>query len=300
MKTPQLPVPALATVLGLDHELWLKREDLHHHGSHKGRAIPLMISEAVKAGSKSFVISSSGNAARSAIIAIQNYNKNKPTCPLKLTIFVGEKIDPKKLTKLQTSITDTNINLVQCATPIQEAFAKEKNEGAHLLRQSINETALIGYRDLAKEISKIPDVTAIFLPASSGTTAQGIYEGFLKSEIQPELHIAQTSTCHPLVDSWRQAAALPPLETITEISLAGAIVDKVAHRREKIVEALQKSGGAGWIISNTEILEIQQLVKQTLNLTISPTSALSIAALRQALKNHRTFKGAVVCLITGD
>ncbi len=300
MKTPQLPVPTLAAALGLTQELWLKREDLHHHGSHKGRAIPLMISEAVKAGKRSFVMSSSGNAVRSAIITVQNFNKNKPTEPLSLTIFVGEHIDPKKLDKIKQLITDTKITLTQSARPIQEAFTMEKEQAACLLRQSINETALLGYRDLAKEISKIPDLAAVFVPASSGTTAQGLFEGFSPGATAPEIHIVQTTTCHPLVDAWREATGLPPEVVPEEISLAGAIVDRVAHRRTTVVEAVVKSVGAGWIVTNAEIIAARELVKTTLNLSISPTSALGIAALTQAIKKHRTFKGAVVCVITGD
>jgi hypothetical protein len=64
MKTPQTPVPELSAVLAFDQEIWLKREDLHRHGSHKGRSIPIMIDEAARTGSRRFVISSSGNAAR--------------------------------------------------------------------------------------------------------------------------------------------------------------------------------------------------------------------------------------------
>ena len=98
----------------------------------------------------------------------------------------------------------------------------------------------------------------------------------------------------------REAVALPPAVVVEEISLAGAIVDRVAHRRTTVVEAVQKSSGAGWIISNDEIVAAREVVKKTLNLSISPTSALSIAALTQALKNHHTFNGAVACIITGD
>ncbi len=300
MKTPQLPATALAEAIGFAGELWLKREDLHHHGSHKGRAIPLMISEAVKAGGKSFVMSSSGNAARSAIITIENYNKNKPFDPVTLAIFVGEKIDSRKLGKLTQLVTSESIKVAQVENPIQEAFKLEKEHGATLLRQSLSEMALMGYRDLAKEIGKIPELSAVFVPASSGTTAQGLYEGFDKLELHPQIHIAQTSTCHPLVDSWREATGLPAETIVDEISLAGAIVDRVAHRRVPVVEAVQKSGGAAYIITNAEIVAAQEAVKKTLNLNISPNSALSVAALMQALKNKRAFSGAVVCVITGE
>ena len=82
MKTPQMPSPIITRALGSSAEVWLKREDKHFYGSHKGRSIPLMVATHHKDGFSSFVISSSGNAALAAIIAIQAHNKNKPNDPL--------------------------------------------------------------------------------------------------------------------------------------------------------------------------------------------------------------------------
>ena len=42
MKTPQFPYSKLAQSIGVS-EVYLKREDLDHYGSHKGRSIPVMI-----------------------------------------------------------------------------------------------------------------------------------------------------------------------------------------------------------------------------------------------------------------
>ena len=112
MKTPQLPHPKLAEGLGLPNELWLKREDLHHYGSHKGRSIPLMISEYRKQGVSNFIISSSGNAALAAIMAVQKANKNNKGEPLKLTVLVGKNINTEKLKKISSdAIHDTRITI---------------------------------------------------------------------------------------------------------------------------------------------------------------------------------------------
>src|SRR3990167_2253444 len=105
MKTPQQSYPSLAAALGVP-ELYLKREDLHHFGSHKGRSIPLMIKNYHKDGRRDFVISSSGNAALAAILFVRDHNKNNTGDPIRLTVFVGKHIEPKKLIKLQSPITD--------------------------------------------------------------------------------------------------------------------------------------------------------------------------------------------------
>src|SRR3989338_9563639 len=118
MKTPQLPIHKLSLALGLASEVWLKREDLHHYGSHKGRSIPLMIAHYHKEGATQFSISSSGNAALAAALSIQAHNKNKPSDPLSLQIFVGENIDATKLKQLK-KFTDQHISLTQATNPKQ-------------------------------------------------------------------------------------------------------------------------------------------------------------------------------------
>ena len=299
MKTPQLPVPKLAQALGLTTELWFKREDLHKHGSQKGRSIPLMIKEYYRQGIRKFIISSSGNAALSAIIDIQNHNLSKSKEPLSLTIFVGEHIEPRKLDKLKKAITDSHIKLEQTEYAKATALQLEKeNPDTKYLRQSTDELALRGYLELAEELGKIPELFAVFIPTSSGTTAQGLALGFQKLTPPPQLHIVQTSSCHPIVD-----AISPPSEGGAgggETSLASGIVDNVGHRKEALAEAVKASNGNGWIITNEEIKQAIEIVKKTTELTISGTSALSIAGLQKALKNGWKPTGTVVCLITGE
>ncbi len=296
MKTPQTPVPELSTALNFNQEIWLKREDLHRHGSHKGRSIPLMIDEAARAGIRKFVISSSGNAALSAIITVQNHNKSKPADPYTLEIFIGPNIDPKKQAKLTKALEDGQIKITQVDNPRQSAFQYEKTEGYCLLRQATSEIALRGYMELAQDVAKIENLSAIFIPTSSGTTAEGLALGFQKLGINPQIHIAQTQSCHPFVDAIKGSVEEPN----PEASLASAIVDKVGLRKDRVAALTKTSGGDGWTITNDQITNAIYLIKKTKDLTISPNSALSVAALDQAIKNHHAFTGPVVCLITGD
>lgn len=290
MKTPQLPCPLLAKTLGLTSEVWLKREDLHPFGSHKGRSIPLMIAAPALAGARRFVISSSGNAALAAGRAVQEQNRAHPDRPLTLTIFVGKKINPAKLRVLKK--LPSGITIIQTANPKQSAFQMDKSGAAQWLRQSTDDTALAGYHELAVELAEIKNLAAVFIPTSSGTTAQGLAEGFKKIGLQPQIHIVQTNAVHPFIPT---ADRRPPTA-----SLADAIVDKVAPRKNKISEILKTSHGNGWVVGNKEIIAAQERAKKTCNLVISPNSALSIAGLAQAIHNGWRPTGAVVCLITGS
>lgn len=298
MKTPQTTAPGLAKALGLP-EVWLKREDLHPYGSHKGRSIPLMVDHYWhKEGVANFVISSSGNAALAAALTVRHHNENNPDKPLQLTIFVGNKIPAAKLASLQ-KLTDSHIAIEQVANPKQAAFKAEADGLAKNLRQSTDDLALQGYHELAAELLHIPNLQAVFVPTSSGTCAQALAEYFVAhANPIPEVHVVQTDFCHPIAAAFQNPMCPthgrtpePPTS-----SLASAIVDNVAHRKFPVIDAVLKTKGSGWIVSDSEITYAMDQAKAD-TLEISPNSALSIAGLTQA--RNRNFTGPVVCLITG-
>lgn len=291
MKTPQQTYPKLAEKLGLD-EVYLKREDLHKYKSHKGRSLPLMVKRAAKEGATSFVISSSGNAALAAALAVENHNRNNPGSEIRLTIYVGKKINEKKLRMLTQCTADERILIEQVERPKQAAFQQEKNKATKLLRQSTDDTALEGYTGLAEELIKIPGLQAVFVPTSSGTTAAALINYFHINNKPIEVHIVQTTSCHPIAAAFDKADH-------EEISIADAIVDNVAHRKAAVVDGVIATGGHGWIVDNQSITAAQKLVQATTKLHISPNAALSVAGLHRAMQNGWTWSGPVVCLITG-
>jgi len=293
MKTIQMPYSRLSRALGLEYDVYLKREDQHKYGSHKGRSIPLMIKKYFKEDNiTKFVISSSGNAAIAAVYAVQAHNRNNPI-KIKLTIFIGQNINPDKLKILLTIINDPNIKLEQVEKPKQRAFQMDKNSEAKLLRQSTDDKALEGYLELAEELIKIPNLSAVFIPTSSGTTAEGLGNAFLNFKKNIQIHIVQTTSCHPMIEM------IEKTETIKEKSLADAIVDKIAYRKENVAKIIEQTNGHAWIASNQEIKEVIELIKNTCQTKISNNSALSVVGLKQALEKKWKFSGPVACLITG-
>ncbi len=292
MKTPQLPAPNLANAIGIP-ELYLKREDMHHFGSHKGRSIPFMIDQYRKEGVNNFVISSSGNAALAAMLAVQTHNANSERAPLTLKVYVGKKISAEKLSVLHALLNDRHVSIEQVENPKQQAFQMDKEKKAKNLRQSTDDTALLGYKELAQEISHIPNLSAVFIPTSSGTTAQALGETFHQAGLNIQIHVAQTTACHPIADNFDTAF------TATETSIASAIVDHVAHRKQAVVNSIKQSNGSGWVISDKEISYAMNLIEDTEHLAISPNSALSIAGLLKAKQTGWSWNGPVLCLITG-
>jgi len=293
MITSQKKQLKLAKILGLKVPLYFKREDLHPLGSHKGRSIPPMIDIYIKQGQTNFVISSSGNAALAAGLYIKKYNqkhKNKIT----LQIFVGEKIQIEKLKLLKKVITK-DITIIKTKRPKQQAFQIDKTGQAKILRQSTDDNSLIGYAQLIKELNKIKNLSAIFIPTSSGTTAQGIYTAFKKLKHLPQIHIIQTTACHPIAINFSPIRCC----TTTKKSIAGAIVDNIAHRKEIVIEEIKKSNGFGWIANDQQIKEVIGLVYKTEKIKLSPNSALAVVGLQKAIQTNWKFTGPVTCLITG-
>ena len=290
MKTPQQSFPELNTAIGT--EVYLKREDLHKYKSHKGRSIPLMLKRYAKEGDTKFVISSSGNAAIAGALATLNHNRNNPHAQVTLDIFIGKQIDEKKKKLLEREANGDGITITQVERPKQAAFQMEKEGTARFLRQSTDDLALEGYLSLAQDLSKIPDLKAVFVPTSSGTTAQALKIGFDELDRNIQIHIVQTSAVHPMAEAFDSNGE-------TETSAASAIVDKIAHRKEAVVQAVQQSGGHGWIVTDEQIKEARKIVRETTNIDISPNSALAVAAVQKALAGGWTWDGPVASLITG-
>jgi threonine dehydratase len=294
MKTPQVVATTLAKNIGIKNDLYLKREDLHPYGSHKGRSIPIMIKNYVKNGVRQFVVSSSGNAALAAIHTVEQYNKNNPDKEIALTIFVGTHIEPGKLQKLKNAIATPNtIDIQQVDNPKQRAFQQEKEGLGKNLRQSTDDMALEGYTQLAEELNKIDSLSAIFIPTSSGTTAQALGAWFAVHNTQVQIHIVQSASVHPI------AANFDTNFHAAENSVANAIVDTIAHRSTTLSEIIRHSRGSGWVVSDDAIRQAIMMTTTAEDIVLSPNSALAVAGLIRAKEKGWQWPGPLVCLITG-
>lgn len=290
MATPHEHYPGLAKAIGCA-DLYFKREDIHPYGSHKGRSIPVMIKHYHDKGDRRFVISSSGNAALAAALYVREFNA-KSKDAIELTIFVGNHIAKHKLDKLD-KLAYEKIRILKKERPLQ-ALSQAVSDGYRSLRQSTDDIALIGYESLARELAEIKDAGAIFIGASSGATAQALARYFLNKKLPIQVHIVQTSSCHPIVDVFES------FDKVEEKSIADAIVDYTAHRKAAVVPLIEKTGGRGWRATNDDIQAVRELTKKHTGLDISTNSALSIVGVMQAVYVGHKFNGSAVCVICGD
>ena len=175
MLTPLEAYSGLLDSLGGTGTLYLKREDRHPYGSHKGRSIPVMIDHYSAQGERRFAITGSGNAALAAAKHIRHLNENLPakTLPWQLDIFIGNHIEAGKADRLH-ALADDNISIYTKERPLQ-ALTAAVADGVRSLRQSTDEIALLGYKALAEEIvSARPQLGTLWVATSSGTTAEAL------------------------------------------------------------------------------------------------------------------------------
>ncbi len=295
MTTPLEEYPKLAAAVGV-LRLYFKREDLHPYGSHKGRSIPVMIHRYAAAGDRRFAVSGSGNASYAAALYVHELNAGAQAADqLSLDVFVGNHIAPHKAARLK-GLADDHIRVLIKERPLQ-AVMQAVNEGARSLRQSTDDAALVGYESLAEELSVSPALKAggaVFIGTSSGTTAQALAAYFAGKKLPIQVHIVQTSSCHPLAD------AFETYDGPDEASDADAIVDITAQRKEALIPLIKKTGGRGWVATNDDIQAAREMTLEHTCLEISTNSALSVAGALKAVELGYELGDTVICMICGE
>jgi len=261
-------------------EIILKREDLNPTGSWKDRGTAFKVTELIANNVKEAVIATSGNAA----ISFLTYLKQIPE--FKLHVVVSPNINPNKLKKIQDLINGTNNILYISENSRKESVEIAAKYSCVNLRSSIDESIVKGYWSLGFELKKyiLPDrQIAIFAPVSSGTAFVGLVQGLhlkLDHEWQlPKIYAVQTTATYPIV-------SLLNINVHEQESNADAIVDKTALRGPQIIKVIKETNGGAIAVTNQELEEAKQFIKQKINIDLSYTSLLSVAAyLRLAKQN---------------
>jgi len=250
-----------------------------------------MIDNKIKCGAKEFVISSSGNAALAALRYINKLNEQDKE-KIKLTILVGKNIDENKYKKIINE-KDSNIEVIKTERPLKKLSEMTKDGTKISLRQSTDNSALLGYESLAEEIAKTENLEAVFVPTSSGTTAEALLNHFKDKGVK--INVVQTTSCHPIAENFDTDFN----EEENEISTAHAIVDKIAHRKESVSEKLRQNKGIGLIVSNKLIEQSTALLKDE-KIKVTANGALALAGLIKSINKGIKYKGAIVCIIGGE
>lgn len=250
-------------------------------GSVKDRAVVSQTENLIKLGIKEAVISSSGNAAISAAYYCKQAN-------IELDIFVSPNILKAKLERLK----EEGLRIHFTKKPVKDAHEFALKTGAFNLRQSKDEHALNGYGKIAEElIAQNPGIDAVFIPVSSGSIFAGVGRGFSKYRKIPALHAVQTEAVNGIASQFDRDF------TPKSKSLADAIVARFTPREKEVIELIKQTGGNGWVISDSEILEAHKYLINH-DLFCSYEGGVVLATLWKAEKNGVKYRNPV-CLLTG-
>lgn len=231
--------------------LGIKDENYNPNGSFKDRSLAYQISSYLDRNIKDFVISSSGNAAISAAAYCE-------LAQAKLRIFVAEDVNALKYAKLQEIAKRyEGVTIEKHKQAKSAAIRYARETGAANLRGSQDDLAITGFKTIAYELSEqYPQLDAVFIPCSSGTSTLALALAFAEMQLPVKIFACQSSRIHPI------AKAFVDDFEATETSLADAITDRVALRRDAVVKAIKESKGSGLIITDEELLAAKALLEQ--------------------------------------
>jgi len=258
--------------------IYFKREDLNITGSAKDRAIQAQLKNAIVHKFSSAVISSTGNAAISAIHFCRQYAIN-------LTIFLSPKIDRKKFSLIRQKTK----KIIVSPKPISHAFKHAKKNHCYNLRQSTDPAALKGYQYIGLEIhQQLPQITDIFIPVGSGTTLLGVSISLPKTA---KIFAVQPASHCPIASIFDQQFQVENHTNTTSLSA------KSLPLKNKVIATIKNSHGSGLVVQNKDVEKQQTYLKKNHILT-SAEGALALAGYKKAVKQNQVGNFPLI-LLTG-
>ncbi len=265
-------------------KVYIKHEQLFSTGSYKDRGATTLISKVKQLGIDMVIQDSSGNAG----CAIAAYAAK---AGINCHIYLPENTSPNKIAQMQAygaTIVKVQGNREDTANATLKAAEK-----TYYASHSYNPWFFEGTKTFAFEICeqqgwKAPD--AIVLPAGNGTLVIGCFIGFnqlAKAGIItkiPKIIAIQTQACNPLsIMFHKNLPELPSVESTATYAEGIAIAKPI--RAKQIVSSVKETKGT-FISVNEEEIKTAWTEMARIGNYIEPTSAATIAGLKQYIKNN--------------
>lgn len=297
--TPLLRCERLGQRLGLSN-FYIKFEGTNPTGTIKDRSSTTAIAAALQFGFKAAAVVSTGNAGSS----IASYAAR---AGLKSFIFCYEKGAQPKMHHMAACATHlilykggyddliTIYDKLMETLPIFEAGASRstyKLEGKKTPAYEV-------YEQLGR---RVPDYYVV--PVAVGESFIASFRAFTElqrigwSERVPTMIAAQASRANPIVEALRKGGLLVP-QRIGYTIAEGLACGDPGKKGEWVLGILQETQGLGADASDEEILEAQRLLAKTEGIWAGPTGCVTIAALRNLLREKALDPEAtVVCIVS--
>ncbi len=304
--TPFERADALSDALGfgIDGGVWVKDETGQVAGSHKPRHLMTILLHLLAAESLGLsawtatsdrprlAIASCGNAALAAatLAAATDW-------PIR--VFVPPSASPSVLARL----FELRAEIIECprraadlpGDPCIHRFREAVAGGAipFTVQGPENAWCLDGGRTIGWEMARHfeeqvtgPPLDRLFIQVGAGAFAASTIAGFRISGVMPRLHAVQTESCAPLERAWRKtqwgsaisAEAMWPWEHVGT-SAADGILDDETYDWLAVVRAMADGGGSPVVVSESAVLEANELGCRTTGINASHTGTAGLAGL---------------------
>lgn len=236
-----------------NRDIYFKREDQNPSGSFKDRLLAHIWSDLANAAESEIVTSSSGNFAISLLYFIRY---QEPKLVKKAKVFIKDNLPASKRGRLEELVKSTKAELVVATKPKSAALQSARQGNAFYLRGSAVDSYAKAYEPIAHEIAEYEtehqlEFDAVIICCSSGTAAQGMMQGLLALKRKLPTFIVQTTHIFSIAKEFDKE--FNPETGYEERTVANAIADRIAKRKNRIVELLDQLKGSAVIVNNAEI-----------------------------------------------
>lgn len=270
--TPMVPLSSLARRWGLA-ELWAKAEYINPTGSYKDRIAAATMTEALRAGYRGWIGTSSGNGGAS--MSAYGVRAGLPGVLLVLSDAPKEKlasIAPYGV--LQLSMT-------RMGPPVMAALGEIAAQERLLLTITTHVHNPLGMRGadaIGAEIAAHGGASHVYVPTGGGGLLVATARGLRDAGCDAAVVAGQPAGCAPIARALAGEIDHPQIEDwSTEIS--GLMLPEPPDGTAA-VEAVRASGGWGAPVTDEEAWHAQDLLARTEGVFVEPAAAVALAAVR--------------------
>jgi len=276
--TPLLPAPRLAAKHGLS-QLWVKDESTNPTGSFKARGLAAAVTRAARAGAKSFVVPTAGNAG----VALAAYAA-RAGVPARVYAPVGT--PATILSQIKTFGGDLVLvegHIGDCGAAARRFALETGAVDVSTLREPYR---IEGKKTLGLELAEqlgwtLPD--AVVYPTGGGTGLIGMWKAFGElaragwvGGMPPRMYSVQAAGCAPVVRAFEAGADAcvewPDPSTIA----AGLRVPRPLGDR-LILQALRESGGAAVAVTDDQLRAAARELQSAEGIDACPEGGAALA-----------------------
>ena len=300
--TPLVKADRLARELGLS-ELYLKDDSVNHPTfSYKDRVVSIAATRAVELGFPVFGCASTGNLANSVAAHAARLG-------LPCYVFIPNDLEPNKIlgsaiygphvVAVEGNYDDVNRLCTQIADRYGWGFANIN------LRSYYAEGAKTLGFEVAEQLGwRFPD--HLVSPVAGGTLLPRIFKAFrefrdlgLVEGSLPRIHAAQPTGSAPVIRALESGAEFP--DPVKPNTIAKSLAIGNPADGFQVIRVVKETGGAGAMVSDTEILDAIELLAHTEGIFTEPAGGTTLAATRALVRRGVIKSGeSVVVCITGN